>query len=205
MSRRASLSLFASVVLIGVVACESETAPPPGSPQTTAATESTFTVGDIFGALRAIHAAELEHGALAKKKATDPRVKAFAANVVDDHEQRASIDEDLVRSLRVRPKESRVSTWIRATSNRRAGRLDALSGSEFDRAYLDEQISYYRTVLDTFDKELAPVARNPRVKANIAEAREKASGRLKEAEDLRGALGDDPPSDPAQSRTSGSR
>ena len=189
MRRLASLSLFASVVLLGAVACDPETTPPPGTPQTTGATTSTFTVGDIFGALRAIHAAELEHGALAQKKAFDPRVKAFATSVVDDHETRLVRDDELIRTLRIKPKESRVSTWIRAASQRRASRLDALSAGEFDRAYLEEQISYYGSVLDTFDKDLTPVARNERVKASLAEAREKSSVHLSEAKDLRGALG----------------
>ena len=198
MSKRVSLSLFASVVLLGAVACESETAPPP---QTTAATMSTFTVGDIFGALRAIHAAEIEHGALAQKKAVDPRVKAFATNVLDDHERRTGRDDELIRTLRIKPKESRVSTWIRAASNRRTARLDSLSGDDFDRAYLEEQIRYYRSVLETFDNDLTPVARKELVKANVTEARDRSSEHLREAQDLCGALA----CDDAQSRTSGSR
>ena len=198
MSKRVSLSLFASVVLLGAVACESETAPPP---QTTAATMSTFTVGDIFGALRAIHAAEIEHGALAQKKAVDPRVKAFATNVLDDHERRTGRDDELIRTLRIKPKESRVSTWIRAASNRRTARLDSLSGDDFDRAYLEEQIRYYRSVLETFDNDLTPVARKELVKANVTDARDRSSEHLREAQDLCGALA----CDDAQSRTSGSR
>ena len=190
MRRLASLSLFASVVLLGTVACEPETSPPPGTPQTTAATTSTFTVGDIFGALRAIHAAELEHGALAQRKAVDPRVKTFATNVVDDHEARLVRDDELVRALRIKPKESRVSAWIRATSQRRTSRLDSLSGGNFDRAYLEEEISYYGSLLDTFDKDLTPVARNERVQASLAEAREKSTLHQSEARALRGALGD---------------
>jgi putative membrane protein len=187
MLERASLSLLVSV-LLGSAACESEPARPPESPQTTAATTSTFTVRDIFGALRAIHAAEVEHGMLAQKKATDPRVKAFATNVVADHELRMDKDDQLMRELRIKAKDNRVSTWIKSVSDRRMARLDSLSGSEFDHAYLEEQINYHRAVLDTFDKDLTPNARGPQVKADIAEARERESDHLKEAQDLRAAL-----------------
>jgi putative membrane protein len=73
-------------------------------------------------------------------------------------------------------------------SDRRAARLDSLSGGEFDQAYLEEQISYYRAVLDTFDKDLTPNASAPQVRADIAEARDRASDHLKEAQALQAAL-----------------
>jgi len=187
MIARASLSLLASVVLLVSAACEPETAPPPGAPRTTSAT-STFTLADTFGALRAIHAAEVEQGMLAQKKATDPRIKAFAESVVADHHERMDRDDQLMRTLRVKAKESRVSAWIRTVSARRVERLEALSGSDFDHAYLEEQINYCRAVLDTFDKDLSSNVRNPQLEANLAEARDRASNQLREVQDLRAAL-----------------
>jgi putative membrane protein len=180
--------------VVGSAACEPETTPPPGTAETTAAAASTFTAGDTFGALRVIHAVELEHGRLAERKATDPRVRAFAEQVVADHLDRMDRDDQLMRSLHVKPRRNRVCNWLESVSDRRVARLDALSGSDFDRAYLEEQISYYRSVLDTFDKDLTPSARNPRLRAGLDEAIERANGHLREAEALQTELARPAPS-----------
>jgi putative membrane protein len=81
-----------------------------------------------------------------------------------------------------------VSTWIQSVSDRRVARLDSLTDNEFDRAYVEEQVHYYRSVLETFDRDLTPNARNPRLRAGVEEAASRTSGHLKEAEALQDAL-----------------
>jgi len=147
-----------------------------------------FTVGDTFGALRALHMAEVEHGTTAMTKASDPKVKAYAAKVVNDHKARMKKDDKLMRDIGISPRQNAVSEHIKSVSDAQSSKLDALSGAEFDRAYLDDQISYYRTALDTFDKDLLPAARDPKVKSEIMDARSKANDHLQEAQDLRLSL-----------------
>jgi len=159
--------------------------------QTTAASTTTandFTVGDTFGALRALHLAEVGHGTTAMARASDPRVRAYAEKVVNDHKARMRKDDKLMQSLGISPRDSAVSEHIKSAADAQRSRLDALSGPEFDRAYLDDQISYYRTALDTFDKELLPAARDPKVRQQILDARSKANDHLREAQDLRLSL-----------------
>jgi putative membrane protein len=186
MMRSALLWLFASVALMGLGACKSETTPPAQPPETTAG--MTYTVGDTFATLAAIHSAEIEHGMLAQKMAVNPRVKDFAEKVVNDHRVRMQKDAQLMSGLGVTPRPNPVSQDIKATSDRQTKKLSALSGADFDRAYLDEQIAYYRTALDTFDKDLLPNARDPQIRADIMDARAKANEHLKEAQDLRLSL-----------------
>lgn len=182
-ARAALVTVLASVSLVGAAACDE---PARGAESETA---STFTQRDIFGALRAIHAAEVEPSMLAQTKATDPRVKAFAESVVTDHERRIEKEEQLMRDLRIKAKDNRVSSWIKSVAARRVARLDSLSGSEFDSAYIEEQILYHRSILDTFDKDLIPNAHSDQVKAGIAEARERESDHLKEVEALSATAG----------------
>jgi len=189
-----SLTVVASGVLtLASAGCMKgpETAPAEASTtQTTTATTTTteFTVGDTFGALRALHMAEVEHGTTAMAKASDPKVKAFAAKVVNDHKARMKKDDRLMSGLGISPRQSAISDQIKSVSDAQSSKLDALSGAEFDRAYLDDQISYYRTALDTFDKNLLPAAKEPKVKAEIMDARTKAKDHLNEAQELRLSL-----------------
>jgi putative membrane protein len=168
-----------------------ETPAETNSTQTTSASTTTttdFTIGDTFGALRALHMAEVGHGTTAMARASDPKVKAYAEKVVNDHKARMKKDDKLMQSLGISPRENAVSEHIKSVADAQGSRLDALSGPEFDRAYLDDQISYYRTALDTFDKELLPAARDPKVRQQILDARSKANDHLREAQDLRLSL-----------------
>ena len=193
-NQRASLSLLASIVLLGSAACQSETKPPKEPTQTTAGTtaQTQFTASDTFGVLRALHTAEVEHGKLAQQKTKDPRVKAFAERVVADHKARMQKDEQLMSGLGIKPRGNVVSDQIKAAADQQTARLESMSGTDFDRAYLEEQINYYRAALDTFDKDLLPNARDPQIKADLTEARGRADSHLKEAQDLRLSLTGEP-------------
>jgi putative membrane protein len=189
MLRRASLSLLACVGLLGTVACKDESTPPAQAPQTTAGTtERLFTSGDTFGVLGAIHEGEVEQGELAQKKASDPRVRAYAEKVVSDHKARMLKDQQLMSGLGISAKENDISKQIKSSADRQNAHLESLSGIDFDRTYLDNQIGYYRMVLDTFDRDLLPNARDAQIRATLQSAREKANDHLKEAQDLRNAL-----------------
>jgi putative membrane protein len=156
------------------------------TPATTTTTTSTsFTVGDTFGAMRALHAAEIEQGTLAMNKATDKGVKEFAEKVVNDHKARMQKDNKIMSSLGIAPTDNSVSQQINAASAQQAERLNSLSGADFDRAYIEQQINYYRNALDIFDRNLLPNVRDPQIKANVTEARSRANDHLKEAQDLR--------------------
>lgn len=188
--RNTLLTLLASGVLLATGACKSETTPPVEVPETTAGAPAAakFTVSDTFGALGAIHNAEIAHGKMAMQKATSPEVKAFAKKVVADHEARLRKDDELMGALGISPKQSSVSSQIKSAADDQSMRLDSMSGADFDRAYIDEQIKYYRMALDVFDKELLPEARDPQVRANLTEARARANAHLEEAQALRLSL-----------------
>lgn len=193
MSRRVSLSLVACACLLGAPACKSsQSSQPPAEPQMTQTTAGTpdrqFTTADTFGVLHSIHAGEVERGTLAQKKATDPRVRAYAEKVVNDHRSRMQKDDQLMSGLGISARETDMSQQIRSASDRETSNLASLSGSDFDRTYLDGQIGYYRMVLDTMDTELIPNTRDPQIRGSLQNARERANDHLREAQDLRNSL-----------------
>lgn len=189
MFRNATLSLLASVFLLSSGGCKSETTPPPQAPETTgAATAESATISDTFGTLRSIHMAEVEHGTLAKNKATNARVKDFADKVVKDHKARMKKDDELMSALGISATDNEVSQRVKSASDKQTAKLESLSGADFDRAYIEEQINYYRMALDTFDNNLLPNVRDPQIKSQVSDARAKANEHLKEAQDIRLSL-----------------
>jgi len=174
--------------LLATGACKSET-PPAQSAQTTgAATTTNFTVADTFHALATLHTKEIEINTLAERTTTDPRVKAFAQSVVQDHRLRMQKDAQIVGRMGLKPTDNEVSQRIRAIADDEMSKMSSLSGSAFDRAYIDGEIGYYRSVLDAFDHQLLPNTKDPEIRAELISARNRANDHLKEAQDLRGML-----------------
>jgi putative membrane protein len=88
-----------------------------------------------------------------------------------------------------KPTETMIGVHVREVETARLGQLRALSGSDFDRAFLDDQIEDYRSVFETYDKDLIPNAKDPRIKESLEIWRAHAERRLTEAQKLRDALG----------------
>jgi putative membrane protein len=97
-------------------------------------------------------------------------------------------DAQLMSGLGISARDNEISQQIQSASDRETSTLNSLSGIDFDRTYLDGQISYYRMVVDTMDRDLLPNARDPQVRASLQNARERANEHLREAQDLRNSL-----------------
>jgi len=175
--------------LLATGACKSETPPAQAASTTGASTTTTnLSVGDTFHALATLHTKEIEINTLAERNSTDPRVKAFAQKVIQDHQSRMQKDAQIASSMGVKPTDNEVSQRIRAVADDEMSKMSSLSGSAFDRTYIDGEIGYYRAVLDAFDHQLLPNTKDPRVRADLMDARNRANEHLKEAQDLRGML-----------------
>jgi putative membrane protein len=131
--------------------------------------------------------ADLDDGKFASRMASDPRVKAFAAAVVKDASARLYRLEHLMSEMGVPPHGNDLSEQIRTDERRRMDQLKAMSGVDFDRAFIDGQIDYFRLALDTYDHLIAS-AKDREIKANLAEGRALASKYLLEARTLRASL-----------------
>lgn len=63
------------------------------------------------------------------------------------------------------------------------------SGTGFDRAYIDHEIAYHRTVLDALDNVLIPNATNAELREMLVGVRPAFEAHLKHAQSLRQTLG----------------
>jgi putative membrane protein len=67
-------------------------------------------------------------------------------------------------------------------------RLKALKGAAFDKAYVDNEVTYHQTVLDAVDKTLIPSAKNEELKALLVKVRPAFVAHLEHAKHLQGSL-----------------
>jgi putative membrane protein len=92
--------------------------------------------------------AEVQMGQLATQKASDPDVKKFGQQMVDDHTKA----NDQFKEIASR-KGVTLPSSIAAKDQATYDRLSKLSGVEFDRAYMADMVRDHREDIAEFEKE----------------------------------------------------
>ena len=98
-------------------------------------------------------------------KSANPQVRAFAETMKRDH---AAVNEQalaLVARLQVTPEANPTSASLSDAAAAVRRRLAGLSGAAFDKAYVDNEVAYHRTVNEALRKTLIPDANNPDLKS----------------------------------------
>lgn len=131
---------------------------------------------------------DIDAGQLAASMSTNKDVKAFAQLMVTDHSGVNKSATELVHKLKVKPVESPTSVSLEQGGAQNIAALKRLAGAEFDRAYVDHEVTYHQTVLDALDKTLIPNARNEKLKALMIKVRPAFVAHLEHAKHLQAVL-----------------
>lgn len=101
--------------------------------------------------------------AITKSKNDD--IVAFAKQMEEDH--KAVNDEALalVKKLGVTPEDNPTSQALSKAAADELAALDKLDGAAFDKAYIDNEVAYHKTVNGALSSLLIPSAQNAELKA----------------------------------------
>jgi putative membrane protein len=157
-----------------------------GTDSTTAA----LTDADIGAIVSALNMGEIEQGNLAKDKAVRGSVKKFAEMMVTEHTAAQMRATALLTRLGITPTENATSTMVKMEATTVLNNLKTLSGSAFDSAYVDSQVTMHQRALDIMDMQLLPNAKNAELKAELTTARASVAMHLNEAKMLQSSTGD---------------
>jgi putative membrane protein len=103
--------------------------------------------------------AEVELGKLAAQKATDPKVKEFAQKMVDDH---TKANDNLKQAAG--KSNIQIPDALDSKHQSRIDKLSKLSGENFDKAYVKDQLKDHQTDVREFTDE-AQNGSDPNVKS----------------------------------------
>jgi putative membrane protein len=131
---------------------------------------------------------DIDAGNLALSKAKSPDVKTFAQLMITDHSGVNKAATELVQKLHVTPEASPTSQSLQKGGEDNVAALKKLSGSAFDRAYVDHEVAYHQAVLDAVDTTLIPNAQNAELKALLVKVRPAFVAHLAHAQRLQGEL-----------------
>jgi putative membrane protein len=132
---------------------------------------------------------DIDAGKLAESKSGNKEVKAFAKRMVTDHTGVNKSATALVTKLKVKPEANPTSISLKKDGQDTLKHLKGLKGSAFDKAYIDNEVTYHQTVLDAIDKTLIPSAKNEELKALLVKVRLAFVDHLEHAKRLQASLG----------------
>ena len=103
---------------------------------------------------------DVEAGKQALEKSTNNDVRAFAQQMVGDHTAVNDQALALVKKLNVMPEDNATSQTLTKQANAMRDKLAGLTGGAFDKAYVNNEVAYHKTVNDALSNTLIPNAQN---------------------------------------------
>jgi putative membrane protein len=132
--------------------------------------------------------ADIDAGKLARERSQNKQVQDFAVRMVTDHTGLNQQSEKLVHKLNVTPESNATSEEMKRDGEDNVANLKKLSGSDFDRSYIDKEVAMHQHVLSSLDKTLIPNAKNPELKALLEKARPVIASHLDQAKQIQSSL-----------------
>jgi putative membrane protein len=83
-------------------------------------------------------------------------VRDFGNRMITDHTMANDMLMDVLQSISITPAENPISEELMAETAKEIKKLKKLSGSSFDREYMDAQVKDHMMVLDLIDSTLLP-------------------------------------------------
>lgn len=148
-----------------------------------------YSNAELTGFLHTYNTAEVEVGQMARTKASDPGVRAFAQRIVADHR---ALEAEVTRTsqgLNVTPAIREDIEDLTEDHQKGMQELNGKAkGREFDEAFLEHEIKMHKKVLDEIEDSLGR-NRNPELRPLLEKARDGVRSHLTTAEELEKKFG----------------
>lgn len=153
-----------------------------------AATDSGPTDAQIAAIVVTANQVDVDAGKLAASKSASKDVRSFANLMITDHSAVNRTAASLAQKLNLKPESGPTSGELQAAGDANLAKLNGLKGAAFDRAYVDNEVTYHEAVIHALDKTLIPSADNAELKALLIKVRPAFVAHLEHAKHLQGQL-----------------
>ena len=131
---------------------------------------------------------DIETALLAKAQAVSPAIRALAGQVAKDHLGVRQAAYDLASTCKVVPSLPNARNSAAVDHSRSVTTLAAMSGAEFDRAYIQREVAFHRSAINAVRDALLPAATCPALKAHLTQILPALQQHAKETERVAGDL-----------------
>lgn len=108
---------------------------------------------------------DIEAAKQALKKSKNKDVRVFAEDMVKDHSAVNKQALALLKKLKVKPQDNPTSKALTKQAEAKRAELAKLNGAAFDKAYVDNEVAYHKTVDNALETQLIPSAQNGDLKS----------------------------------------
>jgi putative membrane protein len=122
------------------------------------------------------------------EKANNKDVKAFAQDMVRDHEAVNKQALDLVKKLNVTPEDNDTSKALSKQATEKLAELAKLKGADYDKAYVTNEVAYHKAVNGALETQLIPSASNAELKSLLQTGLKIFQGHQQHAEQVAAKL-----------------
>jgi putative membrane protein len=143
----------------------------------------TLSDANVVSVLDTIDVSEIEAAQLAKQKAYNPAVRAYASRLIDDHTQKMQQTLQLANRRGLEPQKPRLAAAVESTHQQTMEELRKKSGRDFDRAYLDYQVTMHQQAVKLVE-DTANSVTDTRLKQHLMKTRPDLMSHLTGARDL---------------------
>jgi putative membrane protein len=145
-----------------------------------------YTDAKIAGVGSVSNMSEIHPSQVALSKAQHPQVRAFAQRMIDEHMRLEVAMQAMLKQKGVAAEHNGYSYQVHQNLGPMLAQLNAASGREFDRLYMDHQVGSHMMTLNALDTTLIPQAKDPQMKAMLQrQVRPAVADHLKQAQLLR--------------------
>jgi putative membrane protein len=202
------LTVVAGAVLLSALACKPATdrttgtigsprdtslatapAPLPADTARAGATAgAALTDPNIVALLDEANKADSAAGVLARTKASNPDVKAFAQLMITEHHMLRMKGQELAKKLNLTPQPPANDPVQAAAKSEMDALKSAPKGAQFDKTYIDQEVTIHKAVLD-LAAQAHSTTQNAELKQLIETAKPYIERHLERAEGLQKKLG----------------
>jgi putative membrane protein len=115
-------------------------------------------------------------------------VRAFADDMIKDHSAVNKQALALLKKLKVTPQDNPTSQALSKQAAAKRAELAKLNGAAFDKAYIDNEVAYHKTVNNALETQLIPSAQNGDLKSLLQTGLKIFQGHEQHAEHVDAAL-----------------
>jgi putative membrane protein len=108
---------------------------------------------------------DIDFAAIAKSKSKNKEILKFAETMTNDHKAVIAQAVALVTKLGVTPKENAVGKGMQADAEKTKKSLQMKKGAEFDKAYINNEVTYHQAVINAVETVLIPESDNAELKS----------------------------------------
>jgi putative membrane protein len=108
---------------------------------------------------------DVDAGKQALARSHNKVVREFAQEMVRDHQAVNAKALALVKKLHVTPQANPTSASLTKQADATKAKLSHLTGAAFDRAYIDNEVAFHKTVNGALESTLIPSAKNGELKS----------------------------------------